>query len=175
MNLFQLSTVHMAEFCAGSAKIMRSKLIQLHPLRAPSDDDRAIRTIADQLPDIDVTSPERDTNIMTLHGHSADRDIYFVSNQVNRPQDVAVTCRVQGMAPEIWHATSGMTEPVSYRSNQNGVSIPLHLDPEGSVFVVFHKSATRSRTVPNVTMAVLQTLTGPWNLAFQPGWGAPKI
>src|ERR1035438_9168657 len=37
LNLFQLSTVHMAEFCAGPAKIMRSKMIQLHPLRAPSN------------------------------------------------------------------------------------------------------------------------------------------
>jgi alpha-L-rhamnosidase len=126
------------------------------------------------VPDIDVTRPERDTNIMTLHRHLADRDIYFVSNQLDRPEDVTVTCRVYGMAPEIWHATDGRTEAVSYRSSQNGVSIPLHLEPEEAVFVVFHKSATRSRTLPNITTAVLQTLGGPWNLAFEPGWGAPK-
>jgi hypothetical protein len=40
LNLFQLSTVYMAEFCAGPAQIMRSKMIQLHPFRAPSNNRR---------------------------------------------------------------------------------------------------------------------------------------
>jgi hypothetical protein len=35
LDLFQLSAIRMAEFCAGPAQIMRSKVIQLHPLRAP--------------------------------------------------------------------------------------------------------------------------------------------
>ena len=124
--------------------------------------------------DIDVTRPERDTNIMTLHRHSIDRDIYFVSNQLDRPEDVTVTCRVYGMAPEIWHAEDGSSQPVSYLSSENGVSIPLHLDPEESVFVVFHKSSSGSRTVPKVAAAVLETLSGPWNVAFEVGWGAPE-
>src|ERR1017187_10153711 len=38
LDLFQLSAVHMAEFRAGPAQIVRSKVIQLSPLRAPSND-----------------------------------------------------------------------------------------------------------------------------------------
>jgi hypothetical protein len=37
LDLLQLSTIHMAEFCAGPAQITRSKMIQLHPFRAPSN------------------------------------------------------------------------------------------------------------------------------------------
>jgi hypothetical protein len=38
LNLFQLSAIHMAKFCAGPAQIMGSKMLQLHSLRAPSND-----------------------------------------------------------------------------------------------------------------------------------------
>jgi hypothetical protein len=35
LNLFQLPAIDMAEFCAGSPKIVRSEMVQLHPLSAP--------------------------------------------------------------------------------------------------------------------------------------------
>src|ERR1017187_9242668 len=38
LDLFQFSAIHGAEFRAGPAQIMRSKVIQFHPLCAPSND-----------------------------------------------------------------------------------------------------------------------------------------
>jgi hypothetical protein len=38
LNLFQFPAIDMAEFCAGSPKIVWSKMVQLHPLSAPSND-----------------------------------------------------------------------------------------------------------------------------------------
>jgi hypothetical protein len=38
LDLSQLSAIHMAQFCAGPAQIMGSKMIELQPLRAPSND-----------------------------------------------------------------------------------------------------------------------------------------
>jgi hypothetical protein len=38
LNLFQFPAIDMAEFCAGSPKIVGSKMVQLHPLSAPSND-----------------------------------------------------------------------------------------------------------------------------------------
>src|SRR5260370_24293652 len=38
LDLFQLSTIHMTEFCASPAEIMRSNMIQSHPLRTPPND-----------------------------------------------------------------------------------------------------------------------------------------
>ncbi len=37
-NLFQFPAIDMAEFCAGSPKIVWSKMVQLHQLSAPSND-----------------------------------------------------------------------------------------------------------------------------------------
>jgi hypothetical protein len=38
LNLFQFPAMDMAEFCAGSPKIVWSEMVQLHPLSAPSND-----------------------------------------------------------------------------------------------------------------------------------------
>jgi (4-O-methyl)-D-glucuronate---lignin esterase len=52
--------------------------------------------------------------------------------------------------------------------------VPLHLDPCGSVFVVFRRSATGpSRTIPPASSTALATVEGPWSVTFPPDWGAP--
>ena len=38
LNLFQFPAIDMAEFCAGSPKIVWSEMVQLHPLSAPPND-----------------------------------------------------------------------------------------------------------------------------------------
>jgi hypothetical protein len=54
------------------------------------------------------------------------------------------------------------------------VLVPLHLDPNGSVFVVFRKQASApARSVPQVVSTQLATMKGPWELSFPPNWGAP--
>jgi hypothetical protein len=35
LDLFQFATIHMAEFRARSAEIMRGKMVQLHPFGTP--------------------------------------------------------------------------------------------------------------------------------------------
>jgi hypothetical protein len=52
--------------------------------------------------------------------------------------------------------------------------VPLHLDPWGTVFVVFRKPAkTPSRTLPKVTDSSIATVEGAWDLSFQPDRGTP--
>ena len=52
--------------------------------------------------------------------------------------------------------------------------MPLHLEPWGTVFVVFRKpTKATSRTLPKVVETELATVEGPWNVSFQPGRGAP--
>jgi hypothetical protein len=87
---------------------------------------------------------------------------------------VTIKCPLHSMAPEIWHAEDSSIAPVSYQSGPDGVSSPIHLDPYEAIFLVFSKSAIQSRRVPSVKSTVLATLSGPWNVEFQPGRGAPK-
>ena len=50
----------------------------------------------------------------------------------------------------------------------------LHLDPYGSTFVVFRRATSvASRTVDAPTRTELATVTGPWDVRFQPNRGAP--
>jgi len=125
-------------------------------------------------PDFDHSKPESDTRLLFVHRKLADGDLYFVDNRNDRDETVDATFRVTGKAPELWHAETGQSEPASYNIADGRTTVPLHLEPWGTVFVVFHKPAkATSRTLPKMMETDLATLEGPWNVAFQPGRGAP--
>src|SRR5207247_11055879 len=53
-------------------------------------------------------------------------------------------------------------------------TVPLHLDPWETVFVVFrHPAKAPARTLPVVVEKSIATIAGPWQLSFQPDRGAP--
>jgi hypothetical protein len=52
--------------------------------------------------------------------------------------------------------------------------VPLHLEPWGTVFVVFRKPArSTSLALLKPVVTELAAVDGPWNVAFQAGRGAP--
>jgi hypothetical protein len=52
--------------------------------------------------------------------------------------------------------------------------VPLHLDPWGTVFVVFRKRAnSTTRSLPKNIETTITTVEGPWDLSFEPNLGAP--
>jgi hypothetical protein len=89
-------------------------------------------------------------------------------------EDVEATFRTEGKIPELWHAETGKTEPVSY-SIENGVTkVQLHLEPNDAVFVVFKNKATQtSVTLPAKEEKQLATVEGGWKISFQKQRGAP--
>ncbi len=126
------------------------------------------------VPDFDHTKPESDTRILFVHRKLPDSDIYFVDNRNERDEMVDASFRVTGKAPELWHAETGEMEPASYTIANGRTTVPLHLEPWGTVFVVFRKATSApSHTLPQKTETQLATVKGPWNVAFQPGRGAP--
>ena len=79
-----------------------------------------------------------------------------------------------GKAPELWYSETGKTAPASYTIAQGRTTVPLHLEPWGTVFVVFRKPTRQtSYSLPKTTDTQLTTLDGPWAVAFQPDRGAP--
>ena len=125
-------------------------------------------------PDFDYTKPESDTRILFVHRKLADGDLYFVDNRNDRDETVDASFRVTGKAPELWHPETGKSEPASYNIADGRTTVPLHLEPWGTVFVVFRK-ATQA-TSRNLTKAVeteLAMVDGSWNVNFQPERGAP--
>jgi hypothetical protein len=142
-----------------------------------ADPGRTIAQALDALrvpPDFEYTKPQQDTSLRYVHRQLADGDIYWVSNVNNRPEILEATFRVEGKAPELWHAESGVIEPVSYSIAGGHTTVPLRLDPWGAVFVVFRNAATApSRLLPLPAETIIASISGAWDVAFQAGRGAP--
>ena len=91
--------------------------------------------------DFEYTKPEPDANLMFVHRKLADGDVYFVDNRNDRAENVNAMFRVDGKAPELWDAASGTTQPASYSIADGRTTVPLHLEPYGTTFVVFREPA----------------------------------
>ena len=125
-------------------------------------------------PDFEYNRPKFDTKLVWIHRQLGDAALYFVANQNARAEDVETRFRVDGKAAELWHPDTGAIEPAAYTIENGRTTVPLHLDPYGSVFVVFRQAATApSRALPHPASTVLTTLAGPWEVSFPPEGGAP--
>jgi len=125
-------------------------------------------------PDFTYTKPVPDTELLAVHRRLAAGDLYFVSNRSAQARALSATFRVSGRAPELWHADTGMRERAGYRIEGARTTVPLRLEPWGSVFVVFRKpTKARQLTLPVATEKTLQSVGGPWSVSFDNGRGAP--
>jgi hypothetical protein len=126
------------------------------------------------VPDLEYSRPQPDTLLMFVHRKVSDGDIYWVNSRRKRDENVDVTFRVTGKAPEVWHADTGVIEPASYTIANGRTIVPLHLNEHDAVFIAFRTPATApSRTVPEPRRTERATLDGSWDVAFQPNRGAP--
>ncbi len=137
-------------------------------------------TIADALaainvdPDFEYTKPQQDTELLFVHRKLADGDAYWVNNRKARVENLDASFRIAGKAPELWHPDTGVQEPAAYRTAGGRTTVPLRLEPNDAVFVVFRKtSSTPSRTLPKIVETALGPVAGAWEVALQPNRGAP--
>jgi hypothetical protein len=95
-------------------------------------------------------------------------DIYFISNQRNEDRTVGVTLRVADRLPEIWDPVTG--NDISHGTFEfwNGCTIlPLQLAANGSVFIVFRKTATVSKSLQlGGPPLITDTIRNPWTVTF---------
>lgn len=140
---------------------------------AGQDVEAALRAIG-VAPDFRFTGARPDSEIPFVHRQLADGDSYFLVNRKDRPETIEAHFRVTGKAPELWYADTGKSEAVSYRIENGETIVPLALDAEESVHVVFRKPAMADAlTIPKVVPTSVATLDGAWKVAFQEGRGAP--
>ncbi|MFV1964980.1 MAG: glycosyl hydrolase [Pirellulaceae bacterium] len=96
-------------------------------------------------PDFQFSSPQSDTHLDWIHRRLFEADIYFVSNQKNRYEEVNCTFRVSGKVPELFRPDTGeICEQVVYEMTDTFTTVPLRLDPRGSVFAVFRSPVRRA-------------------------------
>ena len=124
------------------------------------------------LPDFQCSGS--DSHVEFVHRQLPVGDIYFLDNRSNHDASIDATFRVGGLKPELWRAETGTTEAVSFHVVDGRTTVPIHLEPWGTVFVVFaEKTSEHSHAFPATMEKTLITVTGPWNISFQAGRGAP--
>ncbi len=138
------------------------------------------KTIAEVLdileitPDFTYTKPQADTSLLYVHHRIGDIDFYWVNNRNDRVEDLEATFRIDGREAEIWHPETGNIEQASYTIEDGTTTVPLHLESNDAVFVVFSdKAKEASRVIDRPTEKQLTEIAGPWNVSFQEGRGAP--
>ncbi|MDR2675769.1 MAG: hypothetical protein LBC18_13145, partial [Opitutaceae bacterium] len=83
---------------------------------------------------------------------AAGDDIYFLFNHAGTPFAAPVDFRAAGRRPELWDALSGKRAPAPfYETHGAHTRIPLSLDANASVFVVFPAAAQSGAGVPQTS------------------------
>ena len=140
---------------------------------AGQDAEAALKAL-ELAPDFDYSKSQSDQQILFVHRKLADGDLYFLDNRGDKDANVDASFRITGKAPEFWHAETGLAEPASYSATEGRTTVPLKLEPWGTVFVVFrHPTKAASRSLPKEVESQLATVEGPWTVSFQPDRGAP--
>jgi hypothetical protein len=123
-------------------------------------------------PDFSYSSSDDETELDFIHRRTGNADIYFVRNQKPNWEQVEATFRVKGKPPEIWEPDSGRIRPqYEFRVSPKGVSLPLQLEPYGSLFVVFREAASR---LPALDLMEQSVGTGAESTRLD-GWDGQKL
>ncbi len=136
-----------------------------------------VREVLDALaidPDFSYTRPDESARLLFVHRTAGDIDFYWVNNRQAKAVDLDATFRVTGREAEIWHPETGLIEKSSYSAGKGLTKVPMHLEPDDAVFVVFrNKTNSASRTIEHPAEKELSVLESPWTVSFQEKRGAP--
>lgn len=120
---------------------------------------------------------ESDGPIRYTHRAADGADLYFVSNRGDTRVEATCRFRVSRPRAELWHPVTAIRRSLAIRDAGGGVSeARLVFEPFESYFVVFREGdeARRPEAVDFRPWVVTETLGGPWEVAFDPKWGAPE-
>jgi hypothetical protein len=127
-----------------------------------------------------------DAPLNWTHRRDGETEIYFIANPEDRAVGTAARFRVTGRRPGIWDPVTGVARDLTVFAEENGrVSVPLRFGPHQSFFIVFRDAAAPASGVvpgPSPASAVrpdfpaleeIATLSGPWDVSFDPARGGP--
>ncbi|MDR2859947.1 MAG: glycoside hydrolase family 2 [Mediterranea sp.] len=123
----------------------------------------SLNVIPDLLPDNDA--------VLYTHRRFGKSEIYFVSNQSEQPVTIRAGFRVKGLQPELWDALTGVIRPLpAFEQAGETTFVPLQLDANGSVFIVFRKKGNPvakelAANFPKPDM--IATVDTPWEVRFE--------
>lgn len=112
----------------------------------------------------DVIVPE---NIAWTHRTGEEADIYFIANQAGEAVSFDASLRMVG-TPELWNPVTGeITLPLEVETHGMRTIVPLRLDSNESVFVVFRKQGnTVADAMQEKSSVTLPLEVDHWSILF---------
>ncbi len=113
------------------------------------------------------------------HRRTKEREIYFLANRSDEPLQVDCGFRVAKGQPELWDAVTGTIRDLcDYKQEDGRTTVPMRFAPYQSFFVVFPRDGVAERrtaagSVNFPELAPVATLTGAWEVSFDPERGGP--
>jgi hypothetical protein len=118
--------------------------------------------------------PSSRAGVDYIHRRIGETDVYFLRNASSTAADLQATFRVAGRQAEIWDGVYATMRPAETATSSGRTTLPLHLAPFGSEYVVFTTASEVSS--PPVTSAHTEALVlyGKWSVRFEQGRGGPS-
>jgi hypothetical protein len=128
-------------------------------------------------PDVEITGTSPKGVMDWIHRRQDGTDIYFIASRWYPTEKVECTFRVSGKIPELWNPVTGeIREAGAFRQEQGRTVVPLSFTGCESIFVVFRKPTleTARTGVNEKSLKMIQNITEPWTVHFDPRWGGPE-
>ena len=134
-------------------------------------DGTELQTILDDLGVLPDCMADESVPYTYIHRTLRGADVYFVSNQSGQPQTFDALFRLSGKAPDAWDPVTGERRQLPQFSQpaKGQTSVPLHLEPFQSLFIVFdskRKAVDDALNYPEPQ--VIAAVDAPWTVTFQP-------
>jgi hypothetical protein len=127
--------------------------------------------------DIRENGKEAFSEVAFCHRASTDFDLYFLSNQSDKPRNLELSFRVSGRIPEVYDPVDGSVSALlNWKTDSKRTFCPLKMAPSQALFIVFEKPLTTlSVYLPEPTNRLLDCpgLQGPWLVQFDTAFGGP--
>jgi hypothetical protein len=119
---------------------------------------------------------KEDPQALFIHRTLPEGDIYFISNQSDKPVAINPQFRVAGKIPELWNPlTNEIYDLKEFSASEKTTTVPLQLQGFESSFIVFRKNGKPSASQKNFPeKEVITTVSTPWKISFEPGKRGPE-
>lgn len=111
-----------------------------------------------------------------IHRHLQGAELYFISNQRERPEKVSASFRGESASAEVWDPVEASRSDVSFRSEAGRTAVDLNLEPFGSAFILLRQSGSRAVAFnhPQESATAEHLLEGPWEVTFDGDGQSPS-
>lgn len=110
----------------------------------------------------DIELPE---GVAYTHRTTDSAEVYFIANQQAEARSVRASFRISGRVPYLYDALQDVCHSAEWTVRNGRTELSLHLDANGSVFVLFPREARKDLPVLKEA-GFRQPVTGKWTLRF---------